>query len=150
VGAVRVSSNLFPMLGVSARAGRLFVSEEDSPGRTNTAVLTYGMWTRRYGSDPGIVGRSILINGQPFQVVGILPASFALPREVLPTLYGTEQADILLPLPLGADAARIRTREDYNIVAKLKSGVSLEQARAEMGTLTARLRRDYPEVYPPN
>lgn len=150
VGAVRVSSNLFPMLGVRAQAGRLFVAEEDSPGSTNTTVLTYGMWARRYGSDAGIVGRSILINGQPFQVVGILPAGFALPREVLPILYGTEQADILLPLPLGPDAARIRTREDYNIVAKLKRGVSLEQARAEMETLTAQLRRDYPEVYPPN
>jgi predicted permease len=138
------------MLGVRARAGRLFVTDEDSPGHAATAVLSYGMWGRRYGYDPHMIGKSILINGQPYQVVGILPAGFALPREVLPTLAGTEQADILLPLPLGADAAQIRIREDYNIMGKLKRGVSLEQARADMDTLTARLRRDYPEVYPPN
>ena len=124
VGAVRVSSGLFPMLGARPQSGRLFVSEEDSPGQAATAVLSYGMWSRRYGSDPHIVGKSITINGLPYKVVGILPRSFTLPREVLPTLYGTEQADILLPLPLGADAARIRTREDYNIVGKLRRGVS--------------------------
>ncbi len=150
VGAVRVSSNLLPMLGARAMAGRLFVSEEDLPGHLATAVLSYGMWGRRYGYDPRMLGKSILINGQPYRVAGILPASFALPREVLPTLTGTEQTDIFLPLPLGAEAAGVRTREDYNIMGKLKPGVSTEQARAEMDTLTARLTRDYPEVYPPN
>ena len=78
---------------------------------------------------------------------GHASAKLRLPREVLPTLYGTEQADILLPLPLGPEAAHIRTCEDYNIMAKL---ASLDQIRAEMATLTARLRRDYPEAYPPN
>ncbi|HEY2016551.1 MAG TPA: ABC transporter permease, partial [Bryobacteraceae bacterium] len=150
VGAVRVSSNLIPMLGVQAQSGRLFTAAEDSPGLAGTALLTHGMWTRRYGSDPRILGKSILINGQPCQVVGILPRGFALPREVLPTLDGTGQADILLPLPLGPAAARVRTHEDYNIMGKLKRGVSPELARAEMETLTARLRRDYPESYPPN
>ena len=150
VGAIRVSSNLLPMLGARALAGRLFVSEDDSPGRAPSAVLSFGMWARRYGSDPHMIGKSIRLNGQPYQVVGILPPSFTLPREVLPTLEGTGQADVLLPLPLGSDAARIRDREDYNIMAKLKRGVSLRQAVAEMETITARLRRDYPEVYPPN
>ena len=150
VGAVRVSSNLLSMLGARPQAGRLFAPEEDVPGHAPTAVLSDGMWARRYGSDPHIVGQSITINGQPYQVVGVLPRDFALPRAVLPTLYGTEQADILLPLPLGPEAAHIRTREDYNIMAKLAPGASLEQVRAEMATLTARLRRDFPEAYPPN
>ncbi len=108
------------------------------------------MWGRRYGIDPHMVGRSILINGQPYRVVGILSAGFGLPREVLPTLSGTEQADIFLPLPLGAEAAGIRTNEDYNIMGKLKPGVPIEQAQAELDTLTARLTRDFPEAYPPN
>lgn len=150
VGAVRVSSSLFPMLGVRPQLGRLFVAEEDEPGHTPTAILSYEIWTRRYGSSAAIVGKSILINGQAYQVAGVLPRSFALPRDVLPTLYGTDRADIFLPLPLGPAAAKVRTHEDYNIVAKLKRGVRVEQARAEMETLTARLRRDYPEVYPPN
>jgi len=150
VGVTRVSSNLLPMLGVSAERGRLFVPGEDSPGAAATAVLTDGMWARRYGRDPEMIGKSITINGQPYEVVGILPQRFALPREVLPLLDGTEQADIFLPLPLAPNAAQIRTNEDYNLVGKLKPGVSVVEAQAEMDTITARLRRDYPENYPPN
>jgi len=150
VGVIRVSANLLPMLGASATHGRLFVPDEDSPGRAATAVLTEGMWARHYGRDPRMIGKSITINGMPYEVVGILPQSFSLPREVLPTLYGTEQAEIFLPLPLAADAAQHRTNEDYNIVGKLRPGVSVEQAQAEMETITARLRHDYPENYPPN
>lgn len=150
VGVIRVSSNLLPMLGVRAARGRLFVPDEDSAGRPTTAVLTDGMWARRYGRDPHMIGKSITINGLPYEVAGILPQGFSLPREVLPTLNGTEQADIFLPLPLAANAAQVRTNEDYNIIGKLKSGDSLAQAQAEMDTITARLRRDYPENYPPN
>src|SRR5262249_25879021 len=98
IGAVRVSSNFFPLLGARPLAGRLFAPEEDLPGRAATIVLTHGMWTRRYGADPRMVGRSILINGQAREVVGILPPEFVLPRETVPTLYGTDQADIFMPL----------------------------------------------------
>ncbi len=150
VGVVRVSSNLLPLFGERAERGRLFVPEEDSAEAPATAVLTDGMWARRYGRDPKVIGKSITINGQSYEVVGILPQSFALPREVLPLLDGTEQAEIFLALPLAANAGQIRTHEDYNIVGKLKPDVSLAQAQAEMDTITARLRRDFPENYPPN
>ena len=150
VGTIRVSSNLLPMLGARAAAGRLFVPDEDLPGRPATALLSYGMWARHYGSDPHILGKSITVNGLPYQVVGVLPQSFSLPREVLPTLGGAEQGEIFLPLPLAPAAAGNRTQEDYNIIGKLKPGVSLSQAQAEMDTITARLRHDYPEAYPPN
>jgi predicted permease len=149
-GVMRVSSNLLPMLGVRAERGRLFMPDEDAPGASATALLTDGMWARRYGRDPKVIGKSIAINGEPYEVVGILPQSFALPREVLPLLDGTEQTEIFLPLPLAPSAAQIRTNEDYNIVGKLKPGVSVAQAQAEMDTITARLRRDYPENYPRN
>jgi predicted permease len=150
VGTVRVSSNLLAMLGAHAAVGRLLLPDEDSPGRPATAVLSYGMWARRYGSDPRMLGKSITINGQSYEVVGILPNSFSLPHEVLPTLYGPEQPDVFLPFPLGPKAAGVRTHEDYNILGKLKPGVSVAQAQAEMDTITAGLRRDYPESYPPN
>jgi predicted permease len=150
VGTIRVSSNLLPMLGVHAASGRLFLPDEDAPDRPATAVLNYGMWVRRYGSDPRMLGKSITINGKTYEVVGILPQSFSLPHEVLPTLYGPEQPDVFLPFPLGPKAAGIRTHEDYNILGKLKPGVSMTLAQAEMDTITARLRRDYPESYPPN
>ena len=150
LGTVRVSSNLLPMLGAQANTGRLFLPQEDETGHPLTAILSYGMWERRYGSDPHAIGRVITINGKPYEVVGILPKTFSLPHEVLPTLYGPDQPDVFLPFPLGPNAAAIRTHEDYNILGKLKRGVTITQAQAEMDTLTARLRRDFPESYPPN
>ena len=150
VGTIHVSSNLLPMLGVEPARGRLFVSTEDANGSAGTAILGYGMWVRRYGSDPRVIGKSLTINGKTYQVIGILPRSFSLPREVLPTLGGAEQAEILLPLPLAPDAAQNRDHEDYNIIGKLKKGVALQQAQAEMDTITAGLRRDHPTNYPPN
>ncbi len=150
VGTIRISSNLLPMLGEQAALGRLFVADEDLPDRTLTAVLSYGTWARRFGSDPSVLGKKIMLNGVPYEIVGVMPRSFSLPREVMPTLDGAEQAEVLLPLPLAANAAQNRDHEDYNIVGKLKPGVSLQQAQAEMDTITARLRHDFPEVYPPN
>jgi predicted permease len=150
IGAARISSALLPMLGVKAAHGRLFTQEEDAAGRTVSALLTHGMWVRRFGSNPEVIGRSITLNGQPVQVVGILPASFSLPRDVVPLLYGGEITEIYLSLPLSPAAPRTRDREDYNIIGKLKPGVSVTQAQAEMDTITARLRRDHPDVYPPN
>ena len=150
IGAIHVSSNLLPMLGGHAEHGRLFTTQDDVPGGAGAAILGHGTWLRRYGGDPKVIGRSLNINGQAYQIVGVLPQSFTLPREVMPTLNGAEDAEVLLPLPLAADAASNRGHEDYNIVAKLKPGVTAQQAQAEMDTLTARLRRDFPDLYPPN
>src|SRR5262249_55552382 len=120
-------------------------------GRSSAAILTDGMWSRRFGRDPNIVGKSIIINGQPYEIVGVLPQGFSLPQEVVPLLDGTEHAEIFLPLPLDpAAASLVREHEDYNIIGKLKPGVSLTQAQAEMDTITARLRREFPANYPPN
>jgi putative ABC transport system permease protein len=150
IGTIRVSSNLLPMLGARPALGRLFEPAEDVPGRTGTAVLGHGTWVRRYGSDRHVVGRTLTLNGQSYEIVGVLPASFSLPREVMPTLGGAEDAEIVLPLPLGSEAAAFRGREDYNILAKLKPGVGVATAQAELDSLTARLRRDHPDLYPAN
>src|SRR3954469_213417 len=150
VGAIRVSSNLFSMLGVHPALGRLLTPDEDSPGRPSTAVLTDGMWARRFGRDPLIVGRSVTVNGQTYEVIGVLSQSFSLSQETLPLLDGTEQADIFLPLPLPAAASQVRDHEDYNIIGKLKPGISVAQAQAEMDIITARLRSQFPENYPAN
>src|ERR1700760_1819461 len=150
VGTIRVSSSLLSLLGQRAALGRTFVPDEDRPGRNATAILSYGTWTRRFGSDPRVLGRKIILNGLPYEVVGVMPRSFSLPREVMPTLDGAEQAELMLPLPMPADAAQNRDHEDYNIIGKLRPGVSVRQAQAEMDTITARLRHDHPEFYPPN
>jgi putative ABC transport system permease protein len=150
VGTLRVSSNLLPMLGARAAVGRLFTTEDDVPGRTGTALLGHGTWMRRYGGDPAAVGRTVVLNGQPYEIVGVLEEGFDVPREVMPTLGLAEHAEVVLPLPLDAAAASVRNREDYNLVGRLKPGVSVAQAQAEMDAITARLRRDHPDFYPPN
>jgi predicted permease len=150
IGAVRMSSSLLPMLGAGAALGRTFSPDDDVPGRAGTAILTHGMWVRRYGASPSAVGRSITLNGQSYQIVGVMPQAFSLPREVVPLLYGGEVNEVLLPLPLSDAAPRTRDREDYNIVGKLARGVSVARAQAEMDAITAGLRRDHPAVYPPN
>jgi MacB-like periplasmic core domain len=83
-----VSSNLLPMLGQAAALGRVFAPDEDSPGKPATAVLSYGMWLRHFGGDPRMIGKSVTLSGVPYEVVGIMPRAFSLPREVLPTLDG--------------------------------------------------------------
>jgi predicted permease len=150
VGTIHTTGNLFSMLGIQPGLGRLLLPYEDDPGHAATAVLSYGMWTRRFNADRQVLGKSITLNGKNYEVVGVLPRSFALPREVLPTLGGAEQADVLVPLVLDSGAATNRDHEDYNIIGELKRGVSVAQARAEMDTITATLRHDHPDVYPPN
>jgi predicted permease len=150
VGTIRMSSNLLPMLGVTPLAGTLFGPEDDRPGRGGKALLGHGTWLRRYGGRADAVGQSMTLNGQPYEIVGVLPASFSLPREVVPTLGVVDDAEVVLPLPLAADAAHMRNREDYNLIARLKPGATIEQARAELDALAARLRRDHPDFYPPN
>lgn len=150
VGAVRVSSNLLPMLGARAELGRLFTPEEDRAGAAPVVVLHHGTWMRRYGGDSAAVGRVLDINGTPHRIVGVMPRGFTLPRETLPTLGGAEEAELLLPLPLGPHAAEVRNGEDYNILAKLKPGARVAAAQDEMDALTARLRAEHPDFYPPN
>ena len=150
VGVLRVSSNLLPMIGARAVHGRLFEPVEDHQGATPVALLSDVFWRRRYGGDPAIVGRTIQLNGEPTEIVGVLPPAFALPHEVLPTLGVAETAEIVTPLPLAPTAADQRGHEDYNIIGKLNRGVDLRAAQAEMDGITRRLRDDHPDVYPPN
>jgi len=150
IGTIRVSSNLLPMLGVRPLHGRLFTADEDRTGAAGTALLAHGTWLRRYGGDTSAVGRTLIVNGVAHRIVGVLAPDFTLPRDVMPTLNGAEQAELLLSLPLGPDAPTIRTREDYNVLARLPPGVTAAAAQGRMDALTARLRRDHPAVYPAN
>jgi predicted permease len=150
IATLRVSSNLLTLLGARAEIGRLFSADEDTQTPANTVILGYATWVRRYGSDPAVIGRRLELNGRPYQIVGVLNASFSLPHEVLPTLGNAADADIVIPLPQGPTAAQTRSREDYNIIGRLKPGASLVQAQQEMDTLTTRLRHDFPDFYPPN
>ena len=150
VGVARISSSLLPLLGGRALLGRLFSQNDDAAGQPPSAILTYDFWQRRYGGDPHMPGKTVILDGVPYPVAGILPPGFTLPHQILPILTGPDQVEIVLSLPMPAGAAQIRTREDYTILGRLRHGVSQPRAQAEMDTITARLRHDYPEIYPPN
>src|SRR5262249_24570408 len=116
IGTLRVTSNVLPMFGAAPMLGRLFTSDEDSRTPADSAILGYGTWVRRYARDPNVIGRALVLGGRTFHIIGVLPESFSLAYEVLPTVGLATDADVLVPLPLPPAAAQARNREDYNIV----------------------------------
>jgi predicted permease len=149
VDGAKVSSSLFPLFGVQAGLGRVFLPEEDEPGRPATVILSYGFWQRRFGADPEIVGKTLALNDKSFTVVGVMPPRFSLNKEVMPTVDAIQQTDLLLPLPMSASGQTDRSHEDYNIFARLKPGVTVAQAQAEMDAIADRMKQQYPANYPP-
>jgi predicted permease len=149
VEALRTSSSLFTLLGARPLHGRLLLSEDDVPGKAPVVILSHGFWQRVFGGDPGVVGRSITLNGiiqgsgadkNQFTVVGVLPREFLLNAEIMPTVASIRQMDVFLPLPLGADAVTRRGDENYNLMGRLKDGVTMEQADADVAAIAARIR----------
>ena len=149
VEALRTSSSLFTLLGARPLYGRLLLPEEDQPGRAPVVILSHGFWRRLFNADPGIVGKSITLNGvvagtgeekNQFTVAGVLAPGFLLNEEVMQTVASIRQMDLFLPLPLGADAVTRRGDENYNLMARLKSGVTMEQAQADVAAIAARIR----------
>ena len=150
IDGARVSSSLFPIFGAKAAAGRVFTPDEDQPGKPPVVLLSNGFWKRRFGSDPSVVGKSLTLNGNSFTIVGVIAADFVFNKEIMPAVNGIQNVDLLLPLPLNETARTNRGGEDFNVFAKLKPGVSVEKAQADMNVLAARMKRDYPQTYPPN
>lgn len=140
VDGMRTSSGLLHMLGARPMLGRLLLPEEDQPGKPQVAILSYRLWKRLFNSDSTIVGKSITLNGNPFIVTGVLRPDFSLNSEVMPAEGPMGKADIFLPLPLGADAVRNRGDENYNIMVKLKPGVTVRQAQADIDIIASRIR----------
>ncbi|MGC1415621.1 MAG: ABC transporter permease, partial [Candidatus Acidiferrum sp.] len=137
---MRTQSSLLEMLGAKPLLGRLLLPEEDKPGKPDVAILSERVWKRLFDADPRIVGRTIVLNGNPFTVVGVLQGSFMLNAEVMPSETPMDKMDVFAPLPLGADAANNRGDENYNIVARLKPGVSVQKAQADIDVIASRIR----------
>lgn len=150
IDGARVSSSFFNLFEIGAMRGRVLAPDEDGPQASKTVVLSNRFWQRRFGSNPDAIGQSIRLNGEAYEIVGILPADFAFDRQVMPAVNAIRNADIFLPLPLSESAQAIRTNEDYNIFARLKPGVSVAQAQADMDVIAAGMIRRYPDVYPPH
>jgi predicted permease len=150
IEGARVSSSLFPLLGTEAKLGRVFLPEEDEKGKPLTVILSNGFWQRRFGSDREVIGKTLTLNDKSFTIVGVMPAEFSLNKEVMPTVNGIQKSDVLLPLPMSEADRTDRGHEDYNIFAKLKPGITVAQAQAEIDTLVEQMKQQYPAAYPPN
>ncbi len=134
-----VTDGFFSTLGAEAVAGRTFTPEEDKPNNTRFVVLSHGLWQRRFNSDPALISKAITLNGNPFTVVGVMPADFQTPTP------GARRPPQMW-MPLGADYAKDARRGDFlGVIARLKPDVSLEQARTDMNVIAARLAEQYPQ-----
>jgi putative ABC transport system permease protein len=118
----------------------LLLPEEDKPGKPDVAVLSERVWKRLFNSDPQIVGKIIVLNSNPFIVAGVLQRGFMLDAEVMPSETPMDKMDIFAPLPLGADAVKKRGDENYNIVVRLKPGISVQKAQADIEVIASRIR----------
>src|SRR5438477_6731553 len=134
----RVSANLFELLGVPALLGRTFVPDDDKPG-THVVLLSYSIWQRRFGSDPAVIGRALTLNGKSYTVVGIMPGVMQLPG------YENRNDQLWVPIAFPSDEAAQRGNHFLEVIARLKHGVTLKQAQAEMETISARLAQQYPD-----
>ena len=126
-----VSWNMFPMIGVLPILGRQIRQEEDTPGGPRVVLLSHGVWQRRYAADPSVIGRTITVNGNPHTVIGVMPPKFQFP----------EQAQLWIPqAPI--EFASPRSARNLQVMARVKPGISFEQARADIGTVADRLSKE--------
>lgn len=134
--ARRVTSGFFPLLGVSPKIGRNFTSEEDRAGGTPVAILSYGLWERRFGGSESVLGQAVTLDAQPYTVIGVLPPGFNF----------FQDADVFLPFHPWAKTLPDDRNWHPGIlpVARLKPGTTIQQARAEMVTISKRLEQEYP------
>jgi putative ABC transport system permease protein len=130
-----VSPEFFSVLGVEPLHGRVFLPEENNPGRNHEVILSYKFWQSHYASDPNAVGKSINLDGKPHTIIGVMG-----PKMVKPTF-----AQLWVPLALTPKEASIRGEHHFLSIARLKSDVTLSQAQAEMNTISQRLEEAYPE-----
>jgi putative ABC transport system permease protein len=133
----RVSANLFSLLGVEPQLGRAFLSEEDRPGANHVVIMSHGLWQRRFGADPAIIGKPINLNGKTFTVVGVMPRGFQFP---------TRADQLWIPIAFDTKEAEQRGNHYLEVIARLKPGITLQRAQVEMTTIAGRLEQQYPKT----
>jgi putative ABC transport system permease protein len=133
----QIATNFFSTLGVQPSLGRDFLAEEGEPGKNHELILSYGLWERRYGSDAKILGKSVKVDGKPFTIVGVMPKGYDYPLS----------AEAWVPMAFDAKQREQRDSRFLWVVGHLKPEVSIEQARAEMATITKQQADAFPDVY---
>ena len=133
-----VSADLFPTLGVEPMIGRTFTAEDDRQGATPTMILSYEFWQSEFGGDPGIAGRSVIFDNTPYTILGVMPREFHFPRT---------DTRFWMTNRFGESAyqASESTNNWLNAIGRLRAGVTLEQARAEMDVIAGQSRQQYPK-----
>jgi predicted permease len=134
---LKVTQNLLPLLGIPPLLGRLFVPGEDRQGAEHEAILSYRLWQRHFSSDPGILGKPITLDGEAYTVVGVMPPAFKFAP------FWATHAELWVPDAFG-NSIHDRGGNHLRVFARLRPGVTLEQARAEMATISGRLEQQYP------
>ena len=134
VVGVWTTASMFSVLGVEPALGHTFTEAEEEPGKDLVVVLSNGLWQRRFGGDPGIVGQPISMNGVNRTVLGVMPASFTFPEK---------KTELWIPLAINPERKQARNAISYKAVGRLKPGVTIEQARADMGAIAKRLDEQY-------
>ncbi len=134
----RVSANLFDLLSVPPQLGRGFQAQDDKPG-AHVVLLSDGLWQRRFGGNPQIIGQPVNLNGESWTVIGVMPPGVQLPG------YDGWRDQLWVPTAFSSEEAQQRGNHFLEVIARRKAGVSLQQARAEMDTIAARLAQQYPE-----
>ena len=132
----RVSEGFFETLGVTPMLGRTFAREEHQAGRERVVIFSHHLWQTRFGGDRHVIGRTVTLDGQPYEVVGVLPPQVAYPT----------RKDLWTPKVFGDRDRRMRNATYYPVVGRLKPGVTIEQARAEMAIIADRLAQTYPRT----
>ena len=136
LGGYRVSASLFPMLGVSPQLGRWFTPDEDQAGANRVVIMSHRLWQRRFGGDPNIVGRPLTLSGRSVTIVGIMPADFRF--------YTQDEELLWVPIAFSQEEQQNRSAHFLDVMARLKPGVTMSQAQAEMSTIATRLQQQYP------
>lgn len=149
VAGLRVSANVFSMLGVNPLRGRYFNLEEDKPGAGHVLILSYGLWQRSFGGRVELVNQPVQLNGESYTVVGVMPPDFKFPPSFSATVGATEEtvnnADLWAPL-IADDGPPVRDRRDLKMIGRLKPGITAPQAQAELNSIASRLDKDYKDV----
>ena len=143
---LRVTASLLPMLGVHPQLGNWFSADHDLPGNTHVVILSDDLWRRRFGADTGIIGKTIHLDDEGYEVVAVMPKGFNFPLKLGTTaLLPTDQMQFWTPLAL--DLATLKHgAQDGGVIARLKPGVTLGEAQAELGIACRSLQRQYPET----
>jgi putative ABC transport system permease protein len=138
------TANTFQVLGIAPALGRGFLADEEREGRDHVVVLSHDLWRRRFNSDPAVLGQTLLVNGTPHQIIGVMPAEVRLPVE-----YGSDTyVSVFVPLTLDRAAPRnIRGGHYLFVYGRLRAGASVQSAEAELDALVAALARQYPDGY---